>query len=229
MATSTSSMRSPADGESVGISGAAIRSGPCYRRPRSPRRASPPSCRVPRGDRGRRESPWVFRRCAAPSCCWWMGSVRLRCRPAPVTREPSPPRWSRTDVIHTVFPTTTAAALATAHHRRRRRASTDWSATRCSTPRNGRVVNALTGWGADLDPDSWQRRPTLFEIQRRSPSIAVGPARYSDSGFTRAVLRGARLHRSALDRRPSRRLPQRRPSSRVAGLRVRRRARPGGA
>lgn len=56
-----------------------------------------------------------------------------------------------------------------------------------------RVVNQLTGWGADLDPGSWQRVPTLFEQAAEAgiPAFAVGPGRYRDSGFTAAVLRGA--------------------------------------
>ena len=56
-----------------------------------------------------------------------------------------------------------------------------------------RVVNSLTGWGADLDPGTWQRVATLFEQARDAgiPAFAVGPGRYRDSGFTAAVLRGA--------------------------------------
>lgn len=99
---------------------------------------------------------------------------------------------SRADVIQSVFPSTTASALA--------------SLTTGVLPGmhgligylgfdsgGDRVVNQLTGWGADLDPGSWQRVPTQFERARESgiAAFAVGPGRYRDSGFTAAVLRGA--------------------------------------
>jgi alkaline phosphatase len=100
------------------------------------------------------------------------------------------PAMGRADVIHTVFPTTTAAALGSL--------TTGASPGQHGLvgytildPANDRIVNALTGWGPQLDPDTWQRRPTLFEGTDVDP-VAIGPARYSDSGFTHAVLRGAR-------------------------------------
>lgn len=98
----------------------------------------------------------------------------------------------KASVIQTVFPSTTASALA--------------SLTTGELPgvhglvgylgfdsSGDRVVNHLTGWGADLDPGTWQRVPTLFERAQDAgiPAFAVGPGRYRDSGFTGAVLRGA--------------------------------------
>jgi hypothetical protein len=98
----------------------------------------------------------------------------------------------KASTIQTVFPSTTASALA--------------SLTTGVLPGahgligylgfdsgGDRVVNSLTGWGADLDPGTWQRVPTLFERAREDgiPAFAVGPGRYRDSGFTSAVLRGA--------------------------------------
>ena len=95
-------------------------------------------------------------------------------------------------VIQSVFPSTTASALA--------------SLTTGVLPGvhgligylgfdsgGDRVVNLLTGWGADLDPVTWQRVPTVFERAAAEgiPVFAVGPGRYRDSGFTAAVLRGA--------------------------------------
>lgn len=54
-----------------------------------------------------------------------------------------------------------------------------------------RVVNQLSGWGTGaVDPAVWQRRPTLFETSDVR-SVVVASARYADSGYTRAVLRGA--------------------------------------
>ncbi|MDP9027302.1 MAG: alkaline phosphatase family protein [Actinomycetota bacterium] len=93
--------------------------------------------------------------------------------------------------ISSVFPTTTAAALATL--------------TTGALPGehglvgytvldavNDRVVNQLTGWDAAMTAD-WQRVPTCFENADAAglASIAIGPARYRESGFTHAVLRGA--------------------------------------
>ncbi|HET8896275.1 MAG TPA: alkaline phosphatase family protein, partial [Protaetiibacter sp.] len=56
-----------------------------------------------------------------------------------------------------------------------------------------RIVNQLNGWDDDLDPATWQRSPTLFEraADVGIPSVVVAQERYRDSGFTRAVLRGA--------------------------------------
>lgn len=99
---------------------------------------------------------------------------------------------ARSATIQTVFPSTTASALA--------------SLTTGVLPGGhgligylgfdsggDRVVNSLTGWGPDLDPQTWQRLPTLFEQARDAgiPAFAVGPGRYRDTGFSAAVLRGA--------------------------------------
>ncbi|MET0590006.1 MAG: alkaline phosphatase family protein [Naasia sp.] len=87
-------------------------------------------------------------------------------------------------------PTTTASALASL-------------TTGCAPGEHGivgystldessdRVVNQLSGWGTgSVDPTSWQRRSTLFETAGVR-SVVVASPRYADSGFTRAVLRGA--------------------------------------
>jgi predicted AlkP superfamily pyrophosphatase or phosphodiesterase len=94
--------------------------------------------------------------------------------------------------IDSVFPTTTASALATL--------------TTGSAPgqhglvgysvldaEHGRLVNQLSGWDAGLDPLTWQRQRTVFQnaVGLGFRAVAVGPARYRDSGFTQAVLRGA--------------------------------------
>ncbi|MGL4339762.1 MAG: alkaline phosphatase family protein [Rhodoglobus sp.] len=100
---------------------------------------------------------------------------------------------SASSVIDSGFPTTTACALTTL--------------TTGVTPgehglvgysvldtEHDRVVNQLTGWDDRLDPATWQRVPTLFETATIEgvDSLAIGPSRYRDSGFTQAVLRGAR-------------------------------------
>lgn len=97
----------------------------------------------------------------------------------------------KSHVIQSVFPSTTASALA--------------SLTTGELPgvhgligylgfdaRGDRVVNSLTGWDV-LDSATWQRVPTLFERAAADGigAFAVGPARYRDTGFTAAVLRGA--------------------------------------
>ncbi|GAB3044419.1 alkaline phosphatase family protein [Parafrigoribacterium mesophilum] len=101
-------------------------------------------------------------------------------------------RLSAGTTLRSGFPTTTAAALATL--------------TTAVTPgthgivgytvldsAGDRVVNQLTGWDGALDPEHWQRVPTVFETSAGAgvASFAIGSERFRDSGFTRAVLRGA--------------------------------------
>lgn len=89
------------------------------------------------------------------------------------------------------FPTTTASALATL--------------TTGSTPgqhgmvgysvfdaAHGRIINQLSGWD-DIEPTEWQQQPTFFEkaVDAGIAATVIAPARYRDSPFTRAVLRGA--------------------------------------
>lgn len=91
--------------------------------------------------------------------------------------------------IASPFPTTTAAALATL-------TTGAPSGTHglvgysVLDPEGDRVINQLSDWDGAVDPATWQRVPTVFETAE-VPSFIVGPARYADSGFTRAVLRGA--------------------------------------
>ncbi len=101
-------------------------------------------------------------------------------------------------VIESGFPTTTASALASLM-------------TGLSSGQHGlvgytvldsahdRVVNQLTGWDDRLSPDSWQRGRTVFEsaAEEQIISFAVGPARFRDTGFTAAVLRGAQYRPAA--------------------------------
>lgn len=110
---------------------------------------------------------------------------------------------SRRDVIDAGFPTTTAAALATL--------TTGLSAgehglvSYSALDRvNDRVVNQLRGWDALADPRVWQPHPTVFERAATLgiEPVVVGAERYRETGFTDAVLRGARFeaHRSVADR-----------------------------
>jgi predicted AlkP superfamily pyrophosphatase or phosphodiesterase len=94
--------------------------------------------------------------------------------------------------ISSVFPTTTAAALATltTGELPGQHGLVGYSVFDAA---NDRVVNQLTGWDDDAMTADWQRMPTLFQTADATglTSIAIGPARYAESGFTRAVLRGA--------------------------------------
>lgn len=94
--------------------------------------------------------------------------------------------------ISSVFPTTTAAALATltTGHLPGQHGLVGYSVLDAA---NDRVVNQLTGWDDGAMTADWQRLPTLFQTADATGliAIAIGPARYSESGFTRAVLRGA--------------------------------------
>lgn len=88
------------------------------------------------------------------------------------------------------FPTTTASALASLATgvRPGRHGMVGYTAL---DPEHDRVVNGLSGWEDDgLDPATWQRMPTLFE-QAEPAAVAIGPERFRNTGFTRAVLRGA--------------------------------------
>jgi len=95
-------------------------------------------------------------------------------------------------VIDSGFPTTTAAALATL---------TTGTAPgqhgmvgyTVLDPANDRVLKQLSGWDAKVDPVAWQPQPTVFEraTERGLSAVAIGAERYRDSGFSRAVLRGA--------------------------------------
>jgi len=100
--------------------------------------------------------------------------------------------------ISSVFPTTTAAALATlaTGQLAGQHGLVGYSVLDTA---NDRVVNQLTGWDDDTMTADWQRLPTLFQKARSAglTSIAIGPARYAESGFTAAVLRGAEYRAGA--------------------------------
>jgi predicted AlkP superfamily pyrophosphatase or phosphodiesterase len=102
------------------------------------------------------------------------------------------PLLTKTSTIDSGFPTTTAAALATlctgttpGMH--------GLVGYRVLDSASDRMVNQLNGWDDRVDPAIWQRSETVFERAARDGvrSYAIGQPRYSDSGFTRAVLRGA--------------------------------------
>jgi hypothetical protein len=52
-------------------------------------------------------------------------------------------------------------------------------------------LNQLSGWGANMPPDTWQLRDTVFETVRGASPVVVSVEDYRDSGLTLASLRGA--------------------------------------
>ena len=96
-------------------------------------------------------------------------------------------------VIESGFPTTTAAALATltTGESPGQHGMVGYSVLDAE---HDRVIKQISGWDDRLDPATWQRVPTLFETAgaRGFDPVVIGPARYRESGFTHAVLRGAR-------------------------------------
>lgn len=102
------------------------------------------------------------------------------------------PLLTKSTTIDAGFPTTTAAALTTfatgtfpGEH--------GLVGYRVLDAANDRIVNQLNGWDERLDPATWQRSRTVFEraAAEGTRSWAIGLPKYADSGFTRAILRGA--------------------------------------
>jgi hypothetical protein len=101
---------------------------------------------------------------------------------------------SRSATLTVPFPTTTAAALATLTTGRSagQHGLTGYSAI---DPDSDRVVRLLSGWDATMRPREWQPHDTVFEQAGRAgmEAVVVGAERYRVTGFTDAVLRGARF------------------------------------
>lgn len=97
-------------------------------------------------------------------------------------------------VIESGFPTTTASALAslTTGLAAGEHGLVGYSAIDSV---GDRVVNQLTGWDDGMRPREWQPHPTVFERAGAAgvDAVVVGAERYRDTGFTEAVLRGARF------------------------------------
>ncbi|TAL46007.1 MAG: alkaline phosphatase family protein, partial [Salinibacterium sp.] len=95
-------------------------------------------------------------------------------------------------IIESGFPTTTAAAIAslTTGVAPGQHGIVGYTALDTA---NDRVVNQLSGWDDRIDPLAWQLEPTIFEaVAEGAAAIAIGPSRFDGSGFSQAVLRGAR-------------------------------------
>lgn len=97
-------------------------------------------------------------------------------------------------IIESGFPTTTASALAslTTGLAAGEHGLVGYSAIDTD---GDRVVNQLTGWDEGMRPREWQPHPTVFERAAAAgvDAVVVGAERYRDTGFTEAVLRGARF------------------------------------
>ena len=101
-------------------------------------------------------------------------------------------RLNKSSIIDGVFPATTVAGIATlttgvepGQH--------GLVGYQVLDAQRNRVINQLTGWDAGMDPQTWQRAKTVFDTaaEQGVPSYAIGPKRFTQSGFTAAVLRGA--------------------------------------
>jgi predicted AlkP superfamily pyrophosphatase or phosphodiesterase len=94
--------------------------------------------------------------------------------------------------VHTSFPSTTATSLATLMTGEMPGTHGMLGYT-VQVPRSGgRVLNSLK-WDERVDPVIWQPVPTLFErgMAAGITTTHVAAKRYENSGFTRAVFRGA--------------------------------------
>lgn len=105
---------------------------------------------------------------------------------------PTISRLMQHSIVHTAFPSTTATSLATLTTGTLPGTHGMLGYT-VQVPRSGgRILNALK-WDERVDPNNWQPIPTLFErASEQGIRVShVAAKRYENSGFTRAVFRGA--------------------------------------
>ena len=105
---------------------------------------------------------------------------------------PTMSRMFNHGLIQTAFPSTTATSLATLTTGQLPGAHGMLGYT-VQVPRSGgRLLNALK-WDERVDPENWQPIETLFQRASAAGIIVthVAAKRYENSGFTRAVFRGA--------------------------------------
>ncbi|MDP1851250.1 MAG: alkaline phosphatase family protein [Candidatus Planktophila sp.] len=105
---------------------------------------------------------------------------------------PNITQLKRHAIVDTAFPSTTATSLATLTTGTLPGVHGMLGYT-VQVPRSGgRILNALK-WDERVDPTNWQPVPTLFErAMAEGINVAhVAAKRYENSGFTRAVFRGA--------------------------------------
>jgi hypothetical protein len=94
--------------------------------------------------------------------------------------------------IHTSFPSTTSTSLATLTTGAMPGAHGMMGYTVRVPRSSGRVLNSLK-WDERVDPEIWQPVPTLFQRATAAGITVthVAAKRYEETGFTRAVFRGA--------------------------------------
>lgn len=94
--------------------------------------------------------------------------------------------------VATAFPSTTSVSLATLMTGSMPNEHGMFGYTVRVPNSNGRILNALK-WDERVDPIFWQPKETLFEIGAKNGINVshVAAKRYEDTGFTRAVFRGA--------------------------------------
>ena len=106
---------------------------------------------------------------------------------------PTLSRLVQPHVIHTSFPSTTSTSLATLTTGAMPGAHGMMGYTVRVPRSSGRILNSLK-WDERVDPEIWQPVPTLFQrgVAAGINVTHVAAKRYEDTGFTRAVFRGAK-------------------------------------
>lgn len=104
-------------------------------------------------------------------------------------------QMTKKDVAYSVLPSTTASALTSI-------VTGSWPGRhglvgyQVRHPETGKLINQLTDWEeAGVNPDHWQSSPTIFEraAELGRPTFALGLPAFANTGFTRAILRGAQF------------------------------------
>lgn len=105
---------------------------------------------------------------------------------------PTLSKMARPHIVQTSFPSTTSTSLATLTTGSMPGAHGMMGYTVRVPRSSGRVLNSLK-WDERVDPQVWQPVPTLFERATAADITVthVAAKRYEDTGFTRAVFRGA--------------------------------------
>lgn len=105
---------------------------------------------------------------------------------------PTMAAMSRPNIVQTSFPSTTSTSLATLTTGSMPGAHGMMGYTVRVPRSSGRILNSLK-WDERVDPQIWQPVPTLFERGTAAGITVthVAAKRYEDTGFTRAVFRGA--------------------------------------
>jgi hypothetical protein len=102
-------------------------------------------------------------------------------------------KWRQRGIVgDSGFPSTTASALASLTTGRDPGEHGIVGYT-IRDPESGELINHLKEWEPLVNPATWQRCPTIFEQAQALgiPSVSMGERRFTGTGFTQAVWRGA--------------------------------------